>query len=52
MKTSSLAGDIAILFSAHIVQSWASIMLSKMYNLNPVPEKDRVVNFQNNLGNI
>jgi hypothetical protein len=40
------------LFSAHIVQSWASIMLSNMYNPNPVPEKDRVVSFQNNLGNI
>jgi hypothetical protein len=38
------------LFSAHIFPPWASIMLLEINNPNPVPEKDLVANFENNLG--
>src|SRR5215208_2322486 len=42
------------LFSAHIVPSWASIMLFDMNNPNPVPPAsflDLLANFENNLFN-
>jgi hypothetical protein len=41
-----------VLFSAHILPPCASMILLEIYNPNPVPLSDFLVNFVNNLGNI
>src|SRR5919198_4444991 len=40
----------SILFSAHILPPWASIILLEINNPNPVPVEDFEVNFVNNRG--